>query len=180
MTKLTKNMAVPDLLKMIRDIPDFPKKGILFKDITPLLGNPEGFKSAIDLMSEPFLNKGISKVAGIESRGFLLATAIAYRLGAGVIPVRKKGKLPHKVVSITYALEYGTDCVEAHADAVKPGEKVLLVDDVLATGGTASASCALLELLKAKVVGVSFLIELDFLRGREKLKSYDIRSLIHF
>jgi len=181
MTKLaSKDLLVPDLRKLIRDIPDFPKKGILFKDITPLLGDIQGFKRTIDLMSEPFLHKDVRKVAGIESRGFLLATAIAYRLGAGVIPIRKKGKLPHKVVSTTYALEYGMDTVEAHADALEPGEKVLLVDDVLATGGTAAASCALLELLKAKIVGVSFLIELDFLKGRGKLPSYDIHSLIHY
>lgn len=177
---MSKDSFSSDLRELIRDVPDFPKKGVIFKDITPLLGDPRGFQSTIDLMSQPFLNKGIHKVAGIESRGFLLATAIAYRLGAGVIPVRKKGKLPHKVVSRTYDLEYGTDSVEAHADALKPGEKVLLVDDVLATGGTAAASCALLELLKARVVGVSFLIELDFLKGRQKLPSYSIHSLIHY
>jgi adenine phosphoribosyltransferase len=181
MTKPTsKNYSVEDLKKLIRDIPDFPKKGIVFKDITPLLGDPKGFKAAIDLICEPFLNKGIHKVAGIESRGFLLATAIAYKLNAGVIPVRKKGKLPHKVVSTAYALEYGSDCVEAHEDALKPGEKILLVDDVLATGGTASATCTLLGMLHANIVGTAFLIELDFLKGREKLKQYKIHSLIHY
>ena len=180
MSKAALNGEAQDLRRLIRDIPDFPKKGIVFKDITPLLGDAQGFKATIDRMSEPFLNKGIQKIAGIESRGFLLATAIAYRLGAGVIPIRKKGKLPHKVVSATYQLEYGTDSVEAHADALTPGENILLVDDVLATGGTASAACALLEQLQGKIAGLSFLIELDFLKGREKVQRHQIQSLIHY
>ena len=169
-----------EVKKFILDVPDFPKKGIVFKDITPLLGDGEAFRAAIDQLAAPFEDKGIAQVAGVESRGFLLATAIAFKLGAGVIPIRKKGKLPRKTLSAEYALEYGTDSVECHADAARPGAKVLLVDDVLATGGTASASVRLLETLGAKIVGVAFLIELDFLKGREKLKKHAIHSLLHY
>ncbi|MBI4376569.1 MAG: adenine phosphoribosyltransferase [Elusimicrobia bacterium] len=169
-----------DFRSLIADVPDFPKKGVVFKDITPLLSDPEGFASAIDRMAEPFVGKGIRVVAGIESRGFLLATPIAYRLGAGVVPIRKKGKLPRRTHSATYDLEYGQDSIEAHCDAFPPGTKVLLVDDVLATGGTARAACELLEQLHGKILGLTFLIELEFLKGRDKLPGRSIHSLISY
>ena len=169
-----------DVRRLITDVPDFPKKGIVFKDITPLLADPKAFASAIDQMAEPFIGKGITVVAGIESRGFLLATPIAYRIGAGVAPIRKKGKLPRKPFSASYALEYGQDSIEAHADAFAPGTKVLLVDDVLATGGTANAACELLGKLGGKVQGLSFLIELSFLGGRAKLPRQTIHSLVSY
>ena len=172
--------AAVDVRPLIMDVPDFPKKGIVFKDITPLLSDPKAFAAAIDQMSEPFVGRGITIVAGIESRGFLLATPIAYRLGAGVVPIRKKGKLPRKTHSASYALEYGTDSIEAHADAFKPGSKVLLVDDVLATGGTAKAACELLDMIGGDVVGLSFLIELGFLDGRAKLPGKTIQSLVAY
>jgi adenine phosphoribosyltransferase len=170
----------PDIRALVKDVPDFPKKGIVFKDITPLLADAEAFASTIDQMCEPFVGKGIRVVAGIESRGFLLATPIAYRLGAGVVPIRKKGKLPRKTHSATYDLEYGQDSIEAHADAFKRGTKVLLVDDVLATGGTARAACELIEKLGGDLEGISFLIELGFLNGRAKLSGRDVRSLIAY
>jgi adenine phosphoribosyltransferase len=170
-----------DVRSFIKDVPDFPKPGVVFKDITPLLADPAAFASTIDRMSEPFLGKGIGVVAGIESRGFLLATPIAYRLGAGVVPIRKKGKLPRKTHSATYTLEYGQDVIEAHADALAPGTKVLLVDDVLATGGTAAAACELIEnKLGGRLEAVLFLIELSFLGGRAKLHGRDIRSLVSY
>jgi adenine phosphoribosyltransferase len=169
-----------DAKTLILDVPDFPKKGIVFKDITPLLADAKGFTRSIELMAEPFLNKGIQIVAGIESRGFLLATPIAYRLGAGVVPIRKKGKLPRKTHSASYALEYGTDSIEAHADAFAPGTKVLLVDDVLATGGTAKAACELIAKIGGTVSGVSFLIELAFLDGIKKLPGLDVKSLVKY
>ncbi len=169
-----------DIKSLIMDVPDFPKKGIVFKDITPLLAHPEAFKRTIDMMAEPFIGKGIKIVAGIESRGFLLATPIAYRLGAGVVPIRKKGKLPRKTHSASYALEYGQDSIEAHADAFAPGTKVLLVDDVLATGGTAKAACELIEKIGGTVSGIAFLIELGFLNGRSKLPGHTVQSLVTY
>jgi len=172
--------ATIDVRKLIVDVPDFPKKGIVFKDITPLLADSKAFAAAIDQMAEPFVGKGITMVAGIESRGFLLATPIAYYLKAGVVPIRKKGKLPRKTHSASYALEYGQDSIEAHADAFKPGEKVLLVDDVLATGGTAKAACELIGKAGGQVHGVSFLIELGFLGGRAKLPGQKIHSLVTY
>lgn len=173
-------VEAPELKRWVTDVPDFPKKGIVFKDITPLLGDPGAFKATIDALARPFENDGVRQVAGVESRGFLLAAAIAHKLGAGLIPIRKKGKLPRKTVQAEYALEYGTDSVECHADAATPGTKVLLVDDVLATGGTAAASTRLLDAVGAKVVGIAFLIELDFLKGREKLKAQRIHSVLHY
>lgn len=164
----------------IRDVSDFPKPGIVFKDITPLLADARLFSQTIDLMAAPYLHHGIEKVIGIESRGFLLATAVAYQLNAGVVPVRKKGKLPYKTTSVTYALEYGQDSLEIHEDAVEPGAKVLIVDDVLATGGTAQATCELLEKAKADIAGLAFLIELSFLKGREKIKDRQVFSLIQY
>jgi adenine phosphoribosyltransferase len=164
----------------IRDVPDFPKKGIVFKDITPLLADAKAFAAAVDRLAEPFVGKGVQVVAGIESRGFLLATPIAYRLGAGVVPIRKKGKLPRAVKSASYALEYGTDSIEAHADAFPRGTKVLLVDDVLATGGTASAAVELIEAIGGSLVGTAFLIELGFLSGRKKLPGRGVHALVSY
>ncbi|OVE77683.1 adenine phosphoribosyltransferase [bacterium F11] len=169
-----------NLKKYIRDIPDFPKKGILFRDITTLLSDPAAFKTAIDQLAERFAGKGITKVVGIESRGFLTAAPLAYLLGAGFIPVRKKGKLPHKTTSVTYSLEYGEDTLEIHLDAFKKGEKILIADDLLATGGTAKATCELVEKNGGKVAGIGFLIELSDLKGRDKIKGYDIESLMVF
>ena len=169
-----------DFKKHIHDVPDFPKKGIVFKDITPLLADPKAFAAAIDRMAEPFVGLGVQIVAGIESRGFLLATPIAYRLAAGMVPIRKKGKLPRAVKSASYALEYGTDSIEAHADAFPNNAKVLLVDDVLATGGTAAAAVHLIEAIGGHLVGSAFLIELGFLNGRAKLPGRKIHSLVTY
>ncbi|MDP2864653.1 MAG: adenine phosphoribosyltransferase [Elusimicrobiota bacterium] len=168
------------LKAIIRDVPDFPKKGIIFKDITPLLADHAAFSEMTKHISDQFKNAGITKVLGIEARGFLLAAPIALELGAGLVPVRKKGKLPYKTVAATYALEYGTDTLEMHEDAVKAGEKVLIVDDVLATGGTAAAVCALVEKLGGKVAGVAMMIELEFLHGRAKMGDRPIYSLIKY
>jgi adenine phosphoribosyltransferase len=169
-----------DVRSFILDVADFPKKGIVFKDITPLLADPKAFAATIDQMAEPFIGKGITVVAGIESRGFLLATPIAYRLGAGVVPIRKKGKLPRKTHSASYDLEYGQDSIEAHCDAFPKGTKVLLVDDVLATGGTAKAACELIEKCGGKVEGLAFLIELGFLDGRKKLPGKPVEALVSY
>ena len=173
--------ATLDKLKgSIRDIADFPKPGIVFKDITPLLADPILFKDTIDRLAGPFRKKGITHVASMESRGFIFGSPVAYILNAGYVPIRKKGKLPHTTVSHTYDLEYGTDTLELHADAVDASSRVLIIDDVLATGGTANASCRLIEKLKGKVAGISFVIELEFLHGREKLGGYDVHSLIRY
>ena len=169
-----------DLKTLIHDVPDFPKKGVGFKDITPLLSDAKAFAEAIDRLAEPFVGSGVQIVAGIESRGFLLATPIAYRLGAGVVPIRKKGKLPRKVRSASYALEYGTDSIEAHADAFAKNTAVLLVDDVLATGGTAGAAISLIEAIGGRLVAAAFLIELGFLNGRTKLLGRKIHSLVTY
>ena len=168
------------LKAIIRDVPDFPKKGIIFKDITPLLADHAAFSEMTKHFADQFRKAGITKVLGIEARGFLLAAPIAIELGAGLVPVRKKGKLPYKTVAATYALEYGTDTLEMHEDAVKAGEKVLIVDDVLATGGTAAAVCALVEKLGGKVAGVAMMIELEFLHGRAKMGDRPIYSLIKY
>ncbi|MDE1976861.1 MAG: adenine phosphoribosyltransferase [Elusimicrobia bacterium] len=169
-----------DLRSLIKDVPDFPKKGIVFKDITPLLADAQAFTDAIDRMAAPFADRGIALVAGIESRGFLLAGPVAQRLKAGVTLIRKKGKLPRKTVGVAYSLEYGQDSLEAHADAVPAGAKVLVVDDVLATGGTAAAACRLVEKLGGSVEGLSFLMELGFLRGRDKLDGREIQALLSY
>ncbi|HAM35615.1 MAG TPA: adenine phosphoribosyltransferase [Elusimicrobia bacterium] len=174
------SVAPVDPAALVKDVPDFPKKGIVFKDITPLLSDAKAFAAAIDKMTEPFQSAGIEIVAGIESRGFLLATPIAYRLKAGVVPIRKKGKLPRRTKSAAYDLEYGQDYIEAHEDAFPAGAKVLLVDDVLATGGTAKAACELIEQIGGAVAGASFLIELGFLNGRAKLAGRDVRALIKY
>jgi len=168
------------LKSIIRDVPDFPKPGIIFKDITPLLADHAAFTELVQAFADAYRGAGVTKVLGIEARGFLLAAPIAMELGAGIVPVRKKGKLPYKTVAASYALEYGTDTLEMHQDAVKPGEKVLIVDDVLATGGTAAAVCELVEKIGGKVAGVGMLIELEFLNGRAKLAGRDIVSLIKY
>jgi len=157
------------LRALIRDVPDFPEPGIVFKDIAPLLGDAAALRHALELMADPHLEDGITQVAGIEARGFIFATPIAARLEAGFVPIRKPGKLPWKTVKTTYDLEYGSDSIEAHADAVGPDDRVLVVDDVLATGGTAAAAVELVKSLGAEVVGVSVLVELAFLGGRDKI-----------
>jgi adenine phosphoribosyltransferase len=164
----------------IRHVPDFPKAGILFYDVTTLLRDAEGFKLAIDAIAAPYHGKGISLIVGIESRGFILGAAVADRIGAGFVPVRKIGKLPHTTVRVSYDLEYGTDSLEIHDDGVSPGQRVLIVDDVIATGGTARATGQLVEQLGAALVGYLFLIELTFLGGRERLTGGEIRSLIRY
>lgn len=169
-----------DFKKAIRDIPDFPKKGIIFKDITTLLSEGPMFHQAIDAIAEHYKDKGIQKVVGIESRGFIIGAPVAYKLNAGVVPIRKKGKLPHKTISATYQLEYGTDCLEMHEDAFETGEKILIVDDLLATGGTVSATIELVKKLGGQIAGLAFLIELTFLEGRKRLKDYDISSLVKY
>jgi len=168
------------LEKFIRAIPDFPKEGILFRDITTLLNNKTAFKKSIDSLAGLVKGKKIDYVVAVESRGFIFGAALAYKLGAGFIPVRKKGKLPAETISATYQLEYGTDTLEMHKDAIKPNSKILIVDDLLATGGTVSAVCQLSGQVKAKVTGIIFLIELCGLKGREKLKGYPVYSLIQY
>jgi len=168
------------LKKQIRHVPDFPKPGILFYDVTTLLKDAQGFKLAIDSMSEPYGNKGISVVVGIESRGFILGAAVADRIGAGFVPVRKLGKLPAATIRAGYALEYGTDNLEMHRDAIERGQKVLIVDDLLATGGTARATVDLVRQLGGDVVGVSFLIELTDLGGRSKLEGEHVVAVLQY
>jgi adenine phosphoribosyltransferase len=168
------------LKETIRSIPDFPKKGILFRDITTLLKDKAAFADAVDSLVSRHKGKGIAKVVGMESRGFILGTPMAYLLGAGFVPVRKRGKLPADTYSATYELEYGIDHLEIHKDAIEPGEKVLIVDDLLATGGTAAATIELVKNFDAKIVGMDFLIELTELDGRKKLKGYDVFALIQF
>jgi adenine phosphoribosyltransferase len=167
-----------ELEKFIRDVPDFPKKGIVFKDITPLLGNYEALKQAVEQLCEPFRGKGIEMVAGIESRGFIFGSMVAQHLKAGFVPIRKKGKLPAATVSQSYSLEYGTDQIEIHADAIARGAKVLMIDDLLATGGTMAAACKLVEKIGGNVAGVAFVVELCLLNGRKLLEGYDVHSLI--
>jgi len=169
-----------DLKKIIRDIPDFPKTGIIFKDITPLLSDKDALKKAIDMLASKFKKSGIEQVVAVESRGFIFGAALAYKLKCGFIPIRKKGKLPFKTKSVTYELEYGTDTLEIHEDAIKPGTKVLIVDDLLATGGTVKAVTELLKGMQANIAGIVFLIELKFLKGKEKLKDFPVTSIIKF
>jgi adenine phosphoribosyltransferase len=169
-----------DLKKRIRNIPDFPIKGIQFKDITTLLSDPESYQRAIDLMAHRHFNKGVEAVVGIEARGFVMGAAMAYKLGVGVILVRKAGKLPHKTVAAEYALEYGKDRLEIHEDAIWPGMKVIVADDVLATGGTVGAVTNLLKRMGADILECCFLAELTDLRGREKLKGQKVYSLLKF
>jgi adenine phosphoribosyltransferase len=164
----------------VREIPDWPKRGVSFKDITPLLQNKNVFRKTIDLLASPYLGKKIDKVVGIDARGFILAAALAYKLRTGLAIVRKKGKLPARTVSQKYSLEYASNILEMHEDAILPGEKILLVDDVLATGGTMKATIDLVKKLKGKIIGVDFLIELIYLKGRKNLKGYKIRSLVKY
>jgi len=168
------------LEEKIRDIPDFPIKGVVFKDITTLLKDPDAYHYAIDVLVERYKDKGVEVVVGMESRGFIFAAPMAYLLGAGLVPIRKLGKLPAETVRAEYSLEYGTNTLEIHRDAIKPGQKVLVVDDLLATGGTTVATVQLVEKLGGVVVGVAFLIELTFLHGRDKLKGYEVYSQIKF
>ncbi|MBN2592035.1 MAG: adenine phosphoribosyltransferase [Sedimentisphaerales bacterium] len=167
-----------DLKRYIRDIPDWPKEGILFRDITPLLLNPKAFAAAIEALCSDYTDAGIEYVAAVEARGFIFGSAVAEKLGAGFVPIRKKGKLPWQTESITYELEYGTDTLQVHSDAVKNGAKVLLVDDLLATGGTMAAACKLIEKIGGTVAGIAFLIELADLQGRGKLADYKVASVI--
>ncbi len=174
-------MADPDWLRgHIRDVPDFPSAGIVFRDLTPLLGDEEALRYTVDALADSFAGRRVDKVAGIEARGFILAAPVAYRLNAGFVPVRKAGKLPWQTESEEYALEYGVDRLEMHSDAVAAGDSVVVVDDVIATGGTALATVRLIERLGASVAGLAFAVELTFLAGREKLGGYDIVSLVSY
>ncbi len=168
------------LKQFIREVPDFPKKGILFYDITTLLKEKVGMAKLIDALSEYYLDKQVDVVAGIEARGFIFGPALAYRLNAGFVPIRKPGKLPAATAKWTYELEYGNDTLEIHRDAIQAGQRVVIVDDLLATGGTAQATVKLIESLGGKVTSLAFVVELDFLKGRERLKGYDVLSLLHY
>jgi adenine phosphoribosyltransferase len=180
MNKPTGNPPVRPLAEYIRSVPDFPKPGIVFRDITTLLQDGRAFAAALDLLTDHYRAMNIQTIVGIESRGFILGAALAARLGAGFVPVRKPGKLPAATIREEYALEYGTDAVEIHADALRAGERVLIHDDLLATGGTVLACCRLVERLKANIVGLSFLVELDFLKARAKLNKYDVFSVVRY
>jgi adenine phosphoribosyltransferase len=168
------------LTDYIRDVPDFPKPGILFRDITPLLADRDAFAAAVDALAEPFVGFDVDYVAAVEARGLIFGSAAAKALGAGFVPIRKQGKLPYKTESVTYNLEYGTDTLEVHSDAIRPGSKVLMVDDLLATGGTMAAACKLMAKLGAEIAGLSFLIELTDLAGRTKLSGYSIHTVISY
>ena len=180
MIEMTGDATVEQLYRRIRDVPNFPKPGVVFKDITPLLLDAALFRRAIEWMAAPFRKFGVSRVISIESRGFLLGAPIALALEAGLVPIRKPGKLPAERGRVEYALEYGTDALEMHRDAVSPADRVLIVDDVLATGGTAEAAAKLVRVHDAAVVGFTFLIELDFLKGRERLHGERVEALLHY
>lgn len=173
-------MRKSDLKKSIRTIPDFPKPGINFRDITTLLKNKDAFKKSVTMLAKKYRQENIDYVVAVEARGFILGGALAYKLGAGFIPVRKKGKLPGKTQGVTYSLEYGTDTLEIHEDALALGSKVLIVDDLLATGGTVKAVCDLVKKMQGKIAGIAFLIELTDLKGKEKLREYPLYSIIKF
>ena len=174
------NLNTDQLKQLIREVPDFPKPGILFYDITTLLKDKTGFATLVDRLSEHYVAQKIDLVLGMEARGFIFAPALAYRLNAGFVPVRKVGKLPAATVKFDYALEYGTNSLEMHKDAIQKGQRVLIVDDLLATGGTAEATAKLASMLGAEIAGLGFVVELDFLRGREKLRGYNVMSLLHY
>ncbi|HTD69479.1 MAG TPA: adenine phosphoribosyltransferase [Gemmatimonadales bacterium] len=177
---MTQAIRLQEIYQAIRDVPDFPKPGIMFKDITPLLLDPGRFRRALELMAAPFGGSKVQRVVSIESRGFLLGAPIALLLEAGLVPIRKPGKLPAARGRVEYTLEYGTDALEMHRDAVGQGDRVLIVDDVLATGGTAEAAAKLVRAHGAQVVGFTFLIELDFLKGRERLRNERVEALLHY
>jgi adenine phosphoribosyltransferase len=174
------NVNCESLKKLIREVPDFPKKGILFYDITTLLKDKLGFAALIDALAEHYIHENIDLILGMEARGFIFGPALAYRLNAGFVPVRKPGKLPAATQRYQYELEYGTSALEIHKDAIQPGQRIIIVDDLLATGGTADATTKLAASLGADIVGLGFVVELDFLKGREKLKRYDVFSLLHY
>ena len=174
------SVTADDLRAKIREVPDFPKPGILFYDITTLLKDRDAFKDAIDLLVAPYRGQRIDVVVGMESRGFIFSAPMAYTLGVGFVPVRKLGKLPSETVSVEYALEYGTNTLEIHRDAIAPGQRVLIVDDLLATGGTVSGTIDLVRQLGGEVVSLAFLVELRFLKGRERLRGYDVHSIIEY
>ncbi len=169
-----------NLQEYIRSIPDWPKKGILFRDITPLLADPKALTAAIDALCDGFAEADVDYVAAVEARGFIFGAAVAKKLDAGFVPIRKKGKLPFETETVTYDLEYGTDTLEVHCDAVQKGAKVLMVDDLLATGGTMAAACELIEKIGGQIVGISFLIELSELAGRNKLAGYDVKTVMSY
>ena len=175
-----RRLSVDDLRALIREVPDFPKPGILFYDITTLLKDAAAYRRAVDLMTEPYLKTPVDVVVGMESRGFIFSAPMAYRLGVGFVPVRKLGKLPAETASVEYALEYGTNTLEIHKDAISKGERILVVDDLLATGGTVTGTIELVRRLGGEIVGLGFLVELLFLKGRERLKGYDVRSVITY
>ena len=173
-------MSAEELRAKIREVPDFPKPGILFYDITTLLKEPEPYREAIDLLTAPYLDKKIDIVVGMESRGFIFSAPMDYQLKAGFVPVRKLGKLPAETVSVEYALEYGTNTLEIHRDAISPGQRVLIVDDLLATGGTVNGTIDLVRRLEGQVAGLAFLVELLFLKGRDRLEGHDVHSVIQY
>ncbi len=173
-------MSADDLRAKVREVPDFPKPGILFYDITTLLKDATAYKESIDLLTEPFRDRRVDIVVGMESRGFIFSAPMAYQLNAGFVPVRKLGKLPAETVSVEYALEYGTNTLEIHRDAIEAGQQVLIVDDLLATGGTVNGTIELVRRLNGEVVGLAFLVELLFLEGRDRLKGHDIHSVIQY
>ena len=169
-----------ELKRKIREIPDFPKPGILFYDVTTLLKDPDGLRQVIEIFTAKYIGQGIKKIVGIESRGFILGSPLAYNLGAGFVPVRKPGKLPAPTFRVGYDLEYGKDCLEIHQDAIAKGEKVLIVDDLLATGGTASATARLVDQMEGDLAGMAFLVELEFLNGRKLLPGRDVFSVVKY
>lgn len=173
-------MTKTELKKFIRDIPNFPKEGIIFKDITTLLKDKDAFKKAVNMLAAKFRKQNVDYIVGVEARGFIFGAALAYKLGVGFVPVRKKGKLPYKTRSISYQLEYGTDTLEIHEDAIPPNARVLIVDDLLATGGTIKAVADLIKAQKAVIAGVAFLVELRFLKGKEKFKDLEVYSVLKF
>jgi adenine phosphoribosyltransferase len=173
-------LTAEDLRARIREIPDFPKPGILFYDITTLLKDRQAYRAAIDLMLEPYRDAKIDLVVGMESRGFIFSASMAYQLGAGLVPVRKLGKLPAETITVEYALEYGSNTLEIHRDAIEPGQRVLIVDDLLATGGTVRGTIDLVERLRGEVVGLGFLVELDFLKGRDRLPGQRVESVVRY
>jgi len=180
MPEKTKPVNVEDLKKLVRTVPDFPKPGILFYDITTLLKDKTGFAQLIDALAAHYIERKVDVVLGIEARGFIFGPALAYRLNAGFVPVRKPHKLPAPVARVTYDLEYGSDALEIHVDAIVPGQNVVLVDDLLATGGTMEATVKLVNQLGGKIAGLGFAVELDFLKGRDRFKEYDVFSLLHY